>query len=63
MNATTSAVAPARVRSLTPFPSRSSDEKDGNAVVAGRNGRPLRPFMGFPFYQNISEADLDAIVG
>lgn len=41
-----------------------TDEEIKRAITEGmsRNGRQLQPFMGFSFYQNISEEDLDAIV-
>ena len=41
-----------------------TDEEIKRAITEGvsRNGRQLMPFMGFSFYQNIAEEDLDAIV-
>ena len=41
-----------------------TDEEIKRAITESisRDGRHLRPFMGFPFYRNISEEDLDSIV-
>ncbi len=41
-----------------------SDEEIKRAITTGidRNGQQLLPFMGFSFYANISDEDLDAIV-
>ena len=41
-----------------------TDDEIKRAIVYGisRDGRNLLPFMGFSFYRNISDEDLDAIV-
>lgn len=41
-----------------------TDDEIKRAIVYGisRDGRELLPFMGFSFYENISDEDLDAIV-
>jgi Cytochrome c len=53
---------------ITPHPELGigawSDAEIKRAVTTGvsRDGRPLLPFMGFSFYKNIDDRDLDAIV-
>lgn len=53
---------------ITPHPEHGigawSDEEIKRAITQGisRDGRKLQPVMGFNYYQNISAADLDALV-
>ena len=54
-------------RNLTPHASGLKDWTDAQIIRAvregvNREGQPYKPPMGFPFYKNISDADMGAIV-
>lgn len=53
---------------ITPHPEAGigkwTDEEIKKAITTGvsRNGRKLQPVMAYPYYRNISDADLDALI-
>lgn len=53
---------------ITPHPKQGigewTDEEIKTAITQGvrRDGRKLAPIMAFPYYRNISDADLDALI-
>ena len=53
---------------ITPHPQQGigawTDEEIKTAITQGisRDGRKLAPIMGFPYYHNISDEDLDALI-